>query len=72
MQVTLSLPEILPCSSCRMLVLMEHPAKSVASSYVKARDLVRSRQQHGQWLGRAGVRDALRRPMPVVDLLKLP
>jgi hypothetical protein len=55
-----------PCSSCRMLVLMEHPAEPVASSYVKARDSVRSCQRHGQWLERAGVRDALMGPVPVV------
>jgi hypothetical protein len=55
-----------------MLVLMKHPTESVVSSYVKARDLVRSCQRHGQWLERAGIRDALMRPVPVVELLELP
>jgi hypothetical protein len=61
-----------PCSSCRMLVLMKYPAESVASSYVKAGDLVRSHERRGQWLERAGVRDALMRPVPVAGLLELP
>ena len=37
-----------PCSSCRTLVHMEHPSKSVASSYVEAGDLVRGHERHGQ------------------------
>ena len=61
-----------PCSSCRMLVFMEHSAESVASSYIKAGDLVRGQGRHGQWLERAGVRDALMRPVPVVELLEFP
>ena len=61
-----------PCSSCCMPVLVKHPTESVASSYVKAGDLVRSCQWHGQWLERAGVRDALMRPVPVAALLELP
>ena len=55
-----------------MLILVKHPTESVASLYVKASDLVRSHQRHGQWLERAGVRDALMRPVPVVELLELP
>ena len=55
-----------------MLVLMEQSAESVASSYIKAGDLVRNHERHGQWLERAGVRDALMRPVPVVELLELP
>jgi hypothetical protein len=55
-----------------MVVLMEHSAESVVSSYVKGGDLVRDHQGHGQWLERAGVRDALMRPVPVVELLELP
>ena len=51
---------------------MEHAAESVASSYVKAGDLVRSCQRHGQWLERAGVGDAFMRPVPVVEVLELP
>ena len=48
-----------------MPVLMEDAAESVVSSYVKVRDLVRSHERGGQWLERAGVRDALMRPMRV-------
>jgi len=55
-----------------MFILMKHPTESVASLYVKARDLVRSYQRHGQWLERAGIRDALMRPVPVVELPELP
>ena len=55
-----------------MLILMEYSTESVASSDVKAGVLVRSRERHGQWLERAGVRDALVRPVPVVELLELP
>ena len=43
-----------PYSSCRMLILMKHPTESVASSYVKARDLVRATSGTGSgWSGRA-------------------
>jgi hypothetical protein len=55
-----------------MLILMKYSTGSVASSYVKAGVLVRSRERHGQWLERAGVRDALIRPVPVAELLELP
>ena len=55
-----------------MLILMEHSAQSVAPSYVKAGELVRSCQRHGQWLERAGVRAALVRPVPVAELPELP
>src|SRR5260370_41731349 len=51
-----------------MLILMEHSAESVASSYIKAGELVRNQERYGQWLERAGVRDALMRPVPVVEL----
>jgi len=54
------------------VVLMKHSAESVTSSYVKAGDLVRNHEGHGQWLERAGVRDALMRPVPVAGLLELP
>jgi hypothetical protein len=50
-----------------MLILMEHSAESVVPTYVKACDLVRGCQRLGQWLERAGVGDALVRPVPVVD-----
>jgi hypothetical protein len=55
-----------------MLILMEHSAQSVAPSYVKAGELVRNCQRPGQWLERAGVRDTLMWPVPVVELLELP
>ena len=55
-----------------MLVLMKHSTESVVSSYAKAGDLIRNHQWHGQWLERAGVRDALMRPVPVVEKLELP
>ena len=55
-----------------MLILMKYSTEPVASSYVKAGVLVRSRERHGQWLERAGVHDALMRPVPVVELLELP
>jgi hypothetical protein len=61
-----------PRSSCGMLVLMKHSTESVVSSYAKAGDLIRNHQWHGQWLERAGVRDALMRPVPVVEKLELP
>jgi hypothetical protein len=60
-----------PCSSCRMVVLVKHRTDSVAS-YIKAGDLVRNHDRRGQWLERPGVRDALMRPVPVVELLELP
>jgi len=51
---------------------MKYPAEPVASSYVKAGDLAWRRQWHGQRLERAGVGDALVRPVPVAGLLELP
>jgi hypothetical protein len=42
-----------------MLICVQHPTESVTSSNVKGRVSVRSRERHGQWLVRAGVRDAL-------------
>lgn len=55
-----------------MLILMKHPTESVASLNVKAGDLGRRHERHWQWLERAGVRDALVRPVRVVELLELP
>jgi hypothetical protein len=55
-----------------MLVLMKHSTESVASSYIEVGELVRDHEWHGQWLQRAGVRDALMRPVPVAGLLELP
>jgi hypothetical protein len=51
---------------------MKDPAEPVASSYVKARDLVWRCQRHGQWLERAVVGDALVWPVLVVEVLGLP
>jgi hypothetical protein len=50
---------------------MKHPAESVASPNPKTGDLARSRERYRQWLERSGVRDALVRPVPVVELLEL-
>jgi hypothetical protein len=55
-----------------MAVFVEHATESVASSYVEAGDLVRSREWHRQRLERAGVGDALVRPVPVVEVRELP
>jgi hypothetical protein len=55
-----------------MLILTKYPTESVTSSNVKGGVLIRSRYRHGQWLERAGVRHALMRPVPVVELLELP
>ena len=55
-----------------MPVFVEDAAESVVSSYVKAGDLVRRHQRHGQWLERPDVCDALMRPVPVAGLLELP
>jgi hypothetical protein len=44
---------------------MKHPVESVTSPNPKAGDLVRSRERHGQWLERAGVRDSLMRRCPL-------
>ena len=54
-----------------MLVLVKHSTESVTSSYMKGGVLVRCREYRGQWVERAGVRDALVRPVPVVELLEL-
>ena len=50
-----------------MQVLMEYPAEPVTASYVKAGDLARAHEWHGQWLEWAGVGDARMRPVPVVE-----
>jgi hypothetical protein len=51
---------------------MNYPAELVASLYVKAGDLARAHEWHGQWLERAGVGDARMRPVPVAGLPGLP
>jgi hypothetical protein len=48
---------------------MKHSAESVVSPNSKTGDLVRGRQRYGQWLERAGVRDALMRPVPDVKIM---
>ena len=58
-----------PRSSCRMLILVDHSPELVASSYVKA--VGQGLRALPQWLERAGVLDALMRPVPVVELLEL-
>lgn len=55
-----------------MPVLMWYPAEPIASSSVKAGDLGRSGERYGQWLERAGVRDAPMRSVRVVEVLELP
>ena len=50
---------------------MKQPTEPVAS-YVKAGELVRGCERRGQWLEWTDVRDALVRPVPVVELLELP
>ena len=67
----LPVPKPHPRSSCGMLVLMEHSAKSVAPSYVKAGESVRRYERHGQWPERPGVRDALVGPVLVIEVLEL-
>ena len=53
-------------------VLVKHSTEPVVSSYIEAGDLARAHERRGQWLERAGVGDALMRPVPVVELLELP
>jgi hypothetical protein len=54
-----------------MSVLVEDAAEAIASSYVEAAYLVRIGDRRGQRVQRAGVRDALVRAVPVVELLEL-
>jgi hypothetical protein len=49
-----------------MFVLVEDAAEAIASSYVEAGDLLRIGDRRGQRVQRAGVRDALMWPVPVV------
>ena len=55
-----------------MPVFVKHSTESVTSSYMKGGVLVRCREYRGQWVERAGVRDALVRAVLVVELLELP
>ncbi len=54
-----------------MLVLVEDPAQTLASSYVQARDLPWVDDRRWQRTQRAGVRDALVGPVRVVELFEL-
>lgn len=55
-----------------MLALMKEAAESVGSMYVEAGGFVRIGDRFGERVQRAGVRDALVRPVHVVELLELP
>src|SRR5687768_16857403 len=55
-----------------MLVLVEDAAEAVASAYVKTGLPVRGGDRRGQGVQWPGVRDALVRPVRVVELLELP
>jgi hypothetical protein len=50
---------------------VEDAAEALTSSYVQLRDLVGIGDRRGQWMQRAGVLDALMRPMAVTDVLEL-
>jgi hypothetical protein len=54
-----------------MLVLVEDAAEAVASSYVEVGHLVRISDPCRQRAQRSGVRNALVRPVSVVELLEL-
>ena len=54
-----------------MLVLVENAAEAVASSDGEVGQLVLVSDRRGQWTHRAGVRDALMRPVFVVELFEL-
>ncbi len=54
-----------------MLILVEDAAEAIASSYVEAGYLVRIGDRRGQWVQRAGIRDALVRAVSVVELFEL-
>jgi hypothetical protein len=54
-----------------MFVLVEDAAEALMSSYVQAGDLARIGDRRGQWIQRAGVRDALMRPVTVVQAFEL-
>lgn len=54
-----------------MLVFVRGAAESVASSDVEAGDLAGVGEWFGQWAQWSGVRDALVRPMLVVEVLEL-
>src|SRR3954470_20384897 len=60
-----------PCMSGGMLVLVEDAAEALVSSYVQTGDLVRIGDRRGQWMQRGGVRDALMRPVAVIEILEL-
>ncbi|MFJ1847457.1 hypothetical protein [Streptomyces sp. NPDC088146] len=53
-----------------MSVLVENAAEAIAAADVEAGDLVRIGDRRGQWMQWAGIRDALMRPMGVVELFE--
>jgi hypothetical protein len=57
-----------PRSSADMFVLMEDAAEALVSSYVQLRDLVSISDRRRQWMQRAGIRDALMRPVAVIEI----
>ena len=54
-----------------MLVLVEDTTEAVTSVDVQVGDPVRIRDRFGQWRERSGIRDALMRPVAVVEDLEL-
>lgn len=54
-----------------MLVLVENAAEAVASSYVEVGNLVWISDPLGQRAQRSGVREALMRPVSVVETFEL-
>ena len=60
-----------PAWSRSMLVLVKEAAESVGSMYVEAGDFVRIGDRFGERVQRAGVRDALVRPVLVIERLEL-
>lgn len=53
-----------------MSVLVENAAEAIVAACVEAGDLVRISDRRGQWIQRAGIRDALMRPMGFVELFE--
>jgi hypothetical protein len=54
-----------------MSIFVEDAAEAITASYVEAGDLLRNGDRWRQRVQRAGVGDALVRPVPVVELLEL-
>jgi hypothetical protein len=68
---TLLLPKPRPRTSSGMLVLVENAAEAVASSYVEVGHLVGISDPFGQRVQGSGIREALMRPVSVLELLEL-